>query len=187
MRYQGRIIEWNDAKGFGYIEWHGASDKLFLHISAFADRSRRPRLGDIVTYEAERDPQGRHRAVKVAFPASASRPRDDPARHVRQERRRSGGGWLGGVIIASIFAGGLHLYSGYQQARQPELGPEVTEPVQSFVKPVPVRAPGFSCDGKVYCSEMSSCDEARYYLAHCPGVKMDGDGDGKPCEKWCGY
>jgi hypothetical protein len=44
----------------------------------------------------------------------------------------------------------------------------------------------YSCDGRTYCSQMTSCDEAKYFLAHCPGVKMDGDGDGIPCERqWC--
>jgi hypothetical protein len=34
---------------------------------------------------------------------------------------------------------------------------------------------------------MTSCAEARYFLEHCPGVKMDGEGDGNPCEEqWCG-
>lgn len=45
----------------------------------------------------------------------------------------------------------------------------------------------FSCDGRQYCSQMRSCDEARFFLAHCPGVRMDGDHNGTPCEKqWCG-
>ena len=44
----------------------------------------------------------------------------------------------------------------------------------------------FSCAGKTHCSEMTSCDEARFYLDNCPGTKMDGDGDGIPCEQqWC--
>jgi Excalibur calcium-binding domain len=44
----------------------------------------------------------------------------------------------------------------------------------------------FSCDGRKYCSQMKSCAEAKYFLANCPGVKMDGDKDGVPCEKqWC--
>lgn len=46
--------------------------------------------------------------------------------------------------------------------------------------------PRFRCDGRTYCSEMTSCDEAKYFLAHCPNVKMDGDHDGIPCERqWC--
>jgi hypothetical protein len=45
----------------------------------------------------------------------------------------------------------------------------------------------FACDGRVYCSQMTSCAEAKFFLAHCPGTKMDGDGDGIPCEKqFCG-
>lgn len=45
---------------------------------------------------------------------------------------------------------------------------------------------GFTCGGKKYCSEMSSCEEAKHYLGRC-GVKMlDGNGDGMPCEKLCG-
>jgi len=44
----------------------------------------------------------------------------------------------------------------------------------------------FHCDGRTYCSQMTSCSEAKYFLAHCPDVKMDGDHDGIPCERqWC--
>ena len=45
---------------------------------------------------------------------------------------------------------------------------------------------GFSCDGRKYCSQMRSCAEAKYFLANCPGVKIDGDKNGIPCERqWC--
>ncbi|MRW87668.1 DNA-binding protein [Pseudoduganella sp. FT26W] len=44
----------------------------------------------------------------------------------------------------------------------------------------------FVCDGRTYCSQMKSCEEATYFLQHCPNVKMDGDNDGVPCERqWC--
>jgi hypothetical protein len=46
---------------------------------------------------------------------------------------------------------------------------------------------GYSCQGKQYCSEMNSCEEAKYYLRYCPDVKIDGDGDGNPCEDQCGH
>jgi cold shock CspA family protein len=55
MRYQGRITCWNDDRGFGFIEWHGGNDKLFLHISSFSERPRRPIVGDIVIYEVSKD------------------------------------------------------------------------------------------------------------------------------------
>jgi len=50
----------------------------------------------------------------------------------------------------------------------------------------PTAAAAYRCDGRTRCSQMHSCDEAKYFLAHCPGVKMDGDHDGIPCEdQWC--
>jgi hypothetical protein len=45
----------------------------------------------------------------------------------------------------------------------------------------------FSCDGRTHCSQMTSCEEAEFFLRNCPGVKMDGNNDGEPCEsQWCG-
>lgn len=44
----------------------------------------------------------------------------------------------------------------------------------------------YSCRGKIHCSQMNSCEEAKFYLINCPGVKIDGDANGVPCEKqWC--
>ncbi len=44
----------------------------------------------------------------------------------------------------------------------------------------------YKCSGKIYCSEMTSCAEAKFYLRNCPGTKLDGNYDGVPCEKqWC--
>jgi hypothetical protein len=44
----------------------------------------------------------------------------------------------------------------------------------------------FKCDARTHCSQMSSCAEARYFLANCPGAQMDGDKNGIPCERqWC--
>lgn len=46
---------------------------------------------------------------------------------------------------------------------------------------------GFKCDGRRHCTQMTSCQEASYFLSHCPNVEMDGDHDGIPCEQqWCG-
>jgi len=53
----------------------------------------------------------------------------------------------------------------------------------------PQAAPAASptrCDGRTHCSQMTSCAEAKYFLARCPNVQMDGDRDGIPCEdQWC--
>ena len=56
----------------------------------------------------------------------------------------------------------------------------------STATPTEPPAASFKCDVRRYCSQMTSCAEAKYFLAHCPGVKMDGDGNGIPCERqWC--
>lgn len=55
---------------------------------------------------------------------------------------------------------------------------------QSKTSPQP--AGNYRCDGRTHCSQMRSCDEATFFLRNCPGVKMDGNNDGVPCEQqWC--
>lgn len=44
-----------------------------------------------------------------------------------------------------------------------------------------------SCGSKRYCKEMTSCEEAKFYLNQCGLSRLDGDGDGIPCEKICGH
>ena len=42
------------------------------------------------------------------------------------------------------------------------------------------------CDGRKYCSQMKSCNEAKFFLQNCPNTSMDGNNDGIPCQKqWC--
>lgn len=45
---------------------------------------------------------------------------------------------------------------------------------------------GFSCEPRRTCSQISSCDEAQWYLSNCKwGRKLDRDGDGVACETLC--
>jgi endonuclease YncB( thermonuclease family) len=50
---------------------------------------------------------------------------------------------------------------------------------------VPQAGSGFTCGGKQYCREMTSCAEARFYLQQCGLSRLDGDRDGVPCESLC--
>ena len=45
------------------------------------------------------------------------------------------------------------------------------------------KAPKYRCDGRQHCSQMTSYEEAVFFLEHCPNTKMDGDKDGIPCER----
>ncbi len=49
----------------------------------------------------------------------------------------------------------------------------------------PAPKPALSCGAKTTCSQMSSCDEARFYLRQCGLKNLDGDGDGVPCASLC--
>ncbi|MGR0482894.1 MAG: excalibur calcium-binding domain-containing protein [Candidatus Electronema sp. V4] len=44
----------------------------------------------------------------------------------------------------------------------------------------------YKCDGRTHCSQMTSCEEAKFFIKNCPNTKMDGNNNGIPCEKqWC--
>jgi len=91
-----------------------------------------------------------------------------------------------GKLIAGIIIGGLGLYA-YQRAHQPDPVPAAQTLEAEESPAVEIDRPQFQCDGRTHCSQMTSCAEATYFLENCPGVKMDGEGDGVPCEKqWCG-
>ena len=52
-------------------------------------------------------------------------------------------------------------------------------------RPAPARqsiSSSFRCDGRQYCSQMTSRAEAVFFINNCPNTKMDGDNDGIPCE-----
>jgi endonuclease YncB( thermonuclease family) len=42
-----------------------------------------------------------------------------------------------------------------------------------------------ACGKKHYCSQMVSCDEARFYLTQCRVKSLDKNNDGVPCENLC--
>ena len=51
--------------------------------------------------------------------------------------------------------------------------------------PAPESDDGFTCGSKTTCGQMSSCEEARFYLKQCGLSRLDGDKDGTPCESLC--
>lgn len=86
------------------------------------------------------------------------------------------------IVIALIVAAGWY---GNYRYKQHESGQLVAQQVSAAPMPVQSSA-AFRCDGRTHCSQMTSCAEATYFLKNCPGTKMDGDGNGVPCERqWC--
>ena len=62
-----------------------------------------------------------------------------------------------------------------------------TNQMRTMAAPATSNAGHFQCGAKLYCREMSSCAEATYYLKVCGLRRLDGDGDGVPCERLCGH
>ena len=59
MRQKGKITNWNDDKGFGFITPIGGGKQIFIHIKAFKSRNSRPEINQIVTYDISKDKRGR--------------------------------------------------------------------------------------------------------------------------------
>ena len=72
MRLKGKIASWNDDKGFGFIAPFDGGNKVFVHIKAFRNGSRRPATNDVVTYSVARDIQERTRAVNAILAGNKS-------------------------------------------------------------------------------------------------------------------
>ncbi|WP_352544686.1 excalibur calcium-binding domain-containing protein [Mesorhizobium sp. M0078] len=55
-----------------------------------------------------------------------------------------------------------------------------------FIKRPLVAQSAYSCEPRRNCSQIGSCDDARWYLDNCSwGGKLDRDKDGVPCEGLC--
>ncbi|MDP1660063.1 MAG: cold shock and DUF1294 domain-containing protein [Methylotenera sp.] len=77
MRYQGKIANWKDDQGFGFVTPNGGGQKAFVHIKAFSNSSARPIEGDLITYELATDEKRRFCAKNIRFAgdrASSSAP-----------------------------------------------------------------------------------------------------------------
>jgi uncharacterized membrane protein YsdA (DUF1294 family)/cold shock CspA family protein len=62
----GELAEWNDERGFGFIETAGG-ERLFVHIKAFGHIARRPLAGDRVRFARGAGRDSRPVAVRAAI------------------------------------------------------------------------------------------------------------------------
>jgi hypothetical protein len=84
------------------------------------------------------------------------------------------------LILALVAFVAWYGYSHYQRRSQVPSESSQATPFESSP------ADTSKCDGRTRCSQMTSCEEATYFLKNCPNTTMDGDHDGIPCEQhWC--
>ena len=99
MRFAGRITDWNDDKGFGFVLPNGGGDRAFVHVNDFQHGSRRPRDGDLVSYKVGQDARGRSKAFEVRHAGQRVQVRKAPS---RLPRMAMGTGALAAVAAATF-------------------------------------------------------------------------------------
>jgi len=185
MRIAGTLAKWNDDRGFGFIAPSQGGQEIFVHVSAFPNDGQRPRLGEPLSFAIETDKDGKKRAKAVSRPVRADAARVQAREPRRPRQRRS---LLGRVVpLVIMIALGTYGYGEYSRRVGSHAAAIEAEPARS-ARPSAGQdaAARFRCDGRTHCSQMASCAEATYFLRYCPGVEMDGNHDGVPCEQqWC--
>lgn len=186
MRSTGILRTWSEERGFGFIAPTRGGAELFVHISAFPRDGSRPLVGETVSFELGRGPDGRPRAVDVVRSMVGS---DAPPRRASTSpQRQSGPNWLGiGLLVVAFISAGSWGYGRFKQSsHRQQLQAQPAEPREPQPLVAPKTAPAFRCDGRTHCSQMTSCAEATWFINNCPGTQMDGNRDGVPCEQqWC--
>jgi len=104
VRYQGKITDWKDDKGFGFVTPNGGGQRVFIHIKSFSKREQRPVGNELVTYELTHDTKGRPQANSAAFVGRRVTP-GSPAGQTKAPLLLAAAFLV--FVAASVFAGKL--------------------------------------------------------------------------------
>jgi len=192
---KGLLKAWNDEKGFGFIKSDTLAHDTFIHISALKHMSRKPKVGDTIYFEVATQPDGKTKAVNCRIEGVAAlKVRPKKSNHHLVAKSNFTDSFLGKVASISVIAVlgfvTVNKYTHYQSNQQfNNHTPVITnadlatfdEQYPKIV--IPKSTQNFTCDGRQHCSQMTSRAEAVFFINNCPNTKMDGDGDGDPCER----
>lgn len=102
MQKLGKVVDWNEERGFGFIQsLEAGQPRVFFHVRDYRQDGRRPETGELVRFTAARQDDGRWRAGKV-HRAVASRTARSPAPDTRP---RTLFAWTGWLLLAGHLAG----------------------------------------------------------------------------------
>ena len=111
MRKKGKIVSWNDQKGYGFITPVAGGDRIFAHISAFENRGRRPSVGDVITYASSADARGRPCAKEAVIAGVPGTARPGQASKVLAHMTAAGFLFIvGGAVVLSAIPMSILLF-----------------------------------------------------------------------------
>lgn len=187
---RGTLVRWNNEQRVGFIAPDDGSDELRILGANLLPYEHTPQEGQAVVYRQWKD---RLRGIKVikgeidlGHPIKLTSPFDNPNHTIGIDTMS----WqfkVGLVVCALVLASLLYLlminYELGTDGAQPPAGlfPAGSE---HYIGKQILPNTHFSCDTRKQCLQMTSCQEAQYFVQHCSGFeKMVGE---MPCEKlWC--
>lgn len=180
--YRGELKSWKDDKGFGFIQSYELKQDTFIHISSLKAMSRKPKVGDFIYFEVEKQ-NGKSKAVNCRIEGVAAKVKQSHKPFIHKNTSSPKSKVILILAVVTIGAVGFQRL-GLSTATTPvQHIPNSTTPSSSLLNHAFSESNiNFSCDGRQHCSQMTSRAEAEYFINHCPNTKMDGDRDGIPCE-----
>ena len=187
--FNGKIKTYNEARGFGFIEIEGEAKDVFFHIKDLPQPHIVPTVGEKVQLNKVTE-NGKSKAAHIRrldvqietvrhTPQSrAMQYKPTVTRTAIKQQPKQQSNWFTSIAVLVIIALGIGIYQKMNTAPQMEALPVQSSAIES--KQVVVH--NFTCDGRQHCSQMTSRAEAEWFIRNCPNTKMDGDGDGIPCE-----
>ena len=194
---KGLLKSWKTDKGFGFIKSDTLEHDTFIHISALKHMSRKPKVGDTIYFEVATQPDGKTKAINCRIEGVAElkapyqKHNNQPHRIAKSNFASSFLGKVASIaLIAALCFYAINKYNTHSSSQTPIITNDLATNAdlvtfdEKYPKLViPKSTQNFTCDGRQHCSQMTSKDEAIFFINNCPNTKMDGDGDGKPCER----
>jgi len=78
-RYEGRLVSWDDARGFGFIEADGLAVPVFVHMKFLRARHQRPAAGDVLRFSLGTGRDGQPAAADVEIAGAPPRKAPPPS------------------------------------------------------------------------------------------------------------
>ncbi|NMP80800.1 cold shock domain-containing protein [Pseudoalteromonas arctica] len=194
---KGLLKSWKTDKGFGFIKSDTLEHDTFIHISALKHMSRKPKVGDTIYFDVATQPDGKTKAVNcriegvAEFKAPYQKHKQQPHRIAKSNFASSFLGKVASIaLIAALCFYAINKYNTHSSSQTPIITNDLAtnDDLATFDEKypkivIPKNTNNFTCDGRQHCSQMTSRAEAVFFINNCPNTKMDGDGDGNPCER----